>query len=144
MKNKEFYDLMNLEYCLWPDDSGEVSLEVSYNKEKLFDEYDRYDYVIGKFIDWLESEYKEPIKLSDDEKVILRNIDKRYKWIARDKYYNLGIYDVKPYKNESVGFWKNNNNIFDGRYFNAYNHLFQFIKWSNDEPYSIEELLKDD
>ncbi len=139
MKNKEFYDLMNLEYCLWPDDSGEVSLEVSYNKEKLFDEYDRYDYVIGKFIDWLESEYKEPIKLSDDEKTILRNIGKKYKWIARDYDGNLCIYSIKPYKGTEI--WEYNEGY---SAFRGFNHLFQFIKWSDDEPYSIEELLKDE
>lgn len=139
MKNKEFYDLMNLEYCLWPDDSGEVSLEVSYNKEKLFDEYDRYDYVIGKFIDWLESEYKEPIKLTDDEKVILRNILQEYEWIARDIDGSLYAYFSKPRKLTKTWVCSEVNNGMK-----TFNHLFQFIKWEDEEPWSIEELLKDE
>ena len=27
---------------------------------------------------------------------------------------------------------------------NIYAHLFQFVEWEDDEPYSIEELLKED
>lgn len=79
------------------------------------------------------------IKLSDEEKVILKNTDKRFKWIARDKDGNLFIYGNKPIKRESswiseivfnrLGMW-------------IFNHLFQFIKWGDKYPYLIEDLLK--
>ena len=41
-------------------------------------------------------------EFTDDELCILRNIDKKYKWIARDKSGNLCIFDEKPNKNEEI------------------------------------------
>lgn len=79
------------------------------------------------------------IKLSDEEKVILKNTDKRFKWIARDKDGNLFIYDNKPIKRESS--WISEI-IFNWFGMWIFNHLFQFIKWEDEEPYLIEDLLK--
>lgn len=90
--------------------------------------------------EWLEDEYKKPIKLSDDEKAILKNINKKYKWIVRNGFGDLDICDVKPYKGKM--FWLEDNG--DMAEMNIFGHLFQFIEWSDDEPYSIEELLKDE
>ena len=91
-------------------------------------------------IKWLKSERKEQIKLSDAERVILENIDKDYKWIARDKYDNqLFIYTVKPIKNEIKKNWGVEGDNAD---LELFNHLFQFIKWEDENPYNIEELLK--
>ena len=74
--------------------------------------------------------------LSDAERVILENIDEDYKWIARDECGRLNIFASKPKK--YTNFW--NGNVLLG--INAFNHLFQFIKWENEQPYNIEELLK--
>ena len=50
---------------------------------------------------WLKAKHKEKIKLSDAERVILENVDKKYKWIARDRLFNeLYIYADKPTQNE--------------------------------------------
>ena len=88
-------------------------------------------------IDWLKSEHKEPIKLSDAERVILENIDKNYKWIARDKSgAQLKVYTEKPIKKDH--YW--HSTIY--KYITPFNHLFQFIKWEDTEAYNIEELLK--
>ena len=46
---------------------------------------------------WLEQEYKEPIKLTEDEKAILRNVDKRYKYIVRS-FGMLEVFEAKPYR----------------------------------------------
>lgn len=35
---------------------------------------------------------------TEDEKFIARNIDKKYKWIARDSNGNLYVYGEKPEK----------------------------------------------
>lgn len=76
--------------------------------------------------------------LSEDEMVILRNLDKNWKWIARDEDNELYIFETKPCK-ESY-FWSSE----DGNWqIDCYfTNLFQFIKWTDKEPYNIEELLK--
>ena len=80
---------------------------------------------------------KEKPKLTEDEKVILRNIDKEYKWITRDKDGDLGFHSVKPHK--EVYFWSS----LEANYVDdLFPNLFQFIKWEDDEPYSIKELLE--
>lgn len=87
--------------------------------------------------EWLKQEHKEEIKLSEAERVILENIDKQCKWIARDKNNTLCVYETEPKKDSY--FWC------DGNYtvsFEIFNHLFQFVSWEDDEPYNIEELLK--
>jgi hypothetical protein len=78
---------------------------------------------------------QKPI-LTEDEKTILRNLPRKYKWIARDSSGALFVYGNKPEKGS---------NVWTGDclgYFNSFKHLFQFIKWEDKEPYNIEELLK--
>lgn len=78
--------------------------------------------------------------LSEDERVILRNLDKKWKWIARDmEDNNLHIYTLEPTK--VIDCW-NVAGLDNYENFYIYNHLFQFIKWNDKEPYNIEELLK--
>ena len=79
-------------------------------------------------------ERKDP-KITEDEKVILRNLPEKYKWIARDENGLIFLYSKKPSKCDYS--WIGYNDIAF-----PYYHLFQFIKWEDEEPYSIEELLK--
>lgn len=83
-------------------------------------------------------ERKEKLKLTDVEKLILMNVDKRLKYIARDKNGSLYVYKNKPIKNHNE-YWSDGS---CGRDF-CFDHLFQFIKWTDDEPYLIEDLLKE-
>lgn len=94
----------------------------------------------NRFGEWLYEEYKKPITISTDEKTILRNLQDDFKWIARDSSNRLYIYKEKPIKRESA--WYDETNM--SYSFNLYAHLFQFVQWEDDEPYSIEELLKED
>ena len=87
--------------------------------------------------EWLEQEYQEPITLTDDEKVILKNIPRKYEWIARDKNGRLYLYLQKPQKLKT--YWKSSSLEFE---FSIYDDLFQFIKWEDENPYNIDELLK--
>ena len=80
-------------------------------------------------------ERKEKPKPTEDEKVILQNIPKKYKYIARDKSGLIFLFSKKPSKCEYS--WIGYNDIAF-----PYYHLFEFIKWEDEEPYSIEELLK--
>ena len=81
-------------------------------------------------------ERKEKPKLNEDEKAILKVLlNEKYKWIARDKNDWLYVYASKPKK--GITTWENT-----GSPMMPFVHLFNFIKWEDDEPYSIEELLK--
>ena len=81
-------------------------------------------------------ERKDEPKLTEDEKVILKNVPKEYKWIARDIDGCLYVYASKPKK--GITMWEDSS----GLPMISFDHLFQFIKWEDDEPYSIKELLK--
>ena len=71
---------------------------------------------------------------SDDEKLIARNIDTEYKWMARDNDGNLYVYEGKPKKEESS--WYS-----DGcSLFFQFNHLFSAIKWKDEEPTLISDI----
>ena len=81
-------------------------------------------------------ERKEKPKLNEDEKAILKVLlNENYKWIARDKNDWLYVYASKPKKGITI--WENT-----GSPMMPFVHLFNFIKWEDEEPYSIEELLE--
>ena len=88
------------------------------------------DYTLKELL-W---ERKEKSKPTYDEKIILRNMPEKYKWIARDKNGLIFLYAKKPSKCEySWGGCK--------YMLLPLEHLFQFIQWEDDEPYLIEDLL---
>ena len=77
--------------------------------------------------------------LAEDERVILENLDKKWKWIARDENGCLCVYDKKPKKGK-YELWLVTN---DYERMNVLKKgIFKFIKWEDDKPYNIEELLK--
>ena len=80
-------------------------------------------------------ERKEKPKLTEDEKAILRNLPKEYKWIARDLSGMVYIFIERPEKGQAIWYGC-------GQPMIPFYHLFQFIQWEDDEPYLIEELLK--
>ena len=102
------------------------------NSCNLFDVMKVYQDYTCKELLW---ERKETPKLTEDEKAILRNVPKEYKWIARDSSGMVYIFIEKPEKRQAIwyGF---------GQPMIPFYHLFQFIKWEDEELYSIEELLK--
>lgn len=78
--------------------------------------------------------HREEIFITPDEKAILRNI-KGFNYIARTKDGNLYIYKIKPIKEADAyyeGCWHE---------FKMFNHLFQMVQWTDDEPWKIEDLL---
>lgn len=88
---------------------------------------------------WLLSEYKEPIKLTRLEYELLKFLnDEGSKYIARDLCGQiLYRYRDKPTKNK-MGEWVRGGTCIDLRMFN---NLFQFVKWEDAEPTSIQEVL---
>lgn len=90
------------------------------------------DYTCKKLL-WERKEKPQP-KLTEDEKAILRNVPQYYKWIARDGNGVVCLYPDKPHKSKTI--WDSYGALF------PFHHLFQFIKWEDDEPYLIEDLLE--
>ena len=82
-------------------------------------------------------ERKEPPRLTNDEIAILRNIDKEYKWIARDKNGILYIYDSVPKKRGNYR-WSRDTLHVD---LSLFSNMFNFIQWWDGKPYNINDLL---
>lgn len=109
----------------------------------LHDFYTTHTHItVNDFKEWLSAEYKEPIKLTIEEYIILKNIDKKYfNYIARNKNGSLYLYFSKPNKNNDAGIWKELSYMHCEDFY-MFKNLFQFITWDDSEPYNIEELLK--
>lgn len=91
------------------------------------------DYTLKKVL-W---ERKEKPKITEGEKWLLGNLPDTHKYIARNKYTGLYVYRDKPKKREI-----NWNRLDDDSIpLCGFNHLFQFIKWEDEEPYLISDLL---
>lgn len=88
---------------------------------------------------WLLSEYREPIKVSKLEHDILKYLsdNTRHTYIARNKDGNLFLYDTEPVKNKVNDWWSGRN--IHGML--AFNKLFQFVKWEDEKPTSIKDVL---
>ena len=82
---------------------------------------------------FLLADYVEPIHLSHDEYVILKNLDSEWKYIRRHRDNTLHLC--------------NHNNFMGSNYcvieMKCFNHLFQFIKTDDEEPYEIAKLIAD-
>lgn len=127
---------LNLDYdgFLWISDFDEnLNIIDCDNELDIMKVYK--DYTCKELL-WERKEPKEKPKLTEDEKAILRNLPKEYKWIAKDNNGPICVFIDKP---EKIGY------VWSSEFFEVlslFQHLFQFIKWEDDEPYSIEELLK--
>ena len=110
------------------------------------DKCSEYKDCISCYLNWLKSEQKEAIKLTEAERTILENIDKNYKWIARNCDGRLDVYTAKPIKNEENNYWDFacNEEDCENEKLVLFEHLFKFVEWEDKEPYNIEELLKGD
>ena len=78
-------------------------------------------------------------QFTNDELCILRNIDKKYKWIARDENGNLCIFNEKPNKSEEM--W---DNVIHSSFIElgCFNNLFNSINWEDDEPIYIDDYVE--
>lgn len=77
-------------------------------------------------------------KFTEDEKVILRNLNSKYQWLVRDNSsQTLYVYENKPEKE--------NDEIWCPRFrvtpLFMFNHLFQSITWEDDEPCEFRRYL---
>ena len=80
-------------------------------------------------------------EFSEDEKVIAMHINKKYKWMARDKSGGLYIYMSKPMKKDSSNNWLVDNLLYINiKDFIDSKDMFSSIKWEDDEPTRISDI----
>lgn len=82
-------------------------------------------------------ERKELPMLKEIERLILKEVPKEYKYIARDDNSNLFFFRKKPYKSSYC--WLSCESHYKS--ITILKHLFNFIKWEDKEPYLISDLL---
>lgn len=115
----------------------------------IFDEEDDHDCGCNfSRMKWMLSEYKEQlIKVSKLEYEILKYVQKEgFNFITRsnsdylygDLYGNLFIYEIKPIKHDGIAGWCTTGKSY---VLYAFSDLFQFVKWEDEKPTSIKEVL---
>lgn len=143
---------MKIDLCklLGVEEGEEFNIEGFGIKYRIYN--NRLECYDANFKEWICSTFgfnkliaSEIIKLpkkkqfTDDELCILRNIDKKYKWIARDESGSLCIFDEKPKKSEEM--WDNVTHS-DFIELNCYNSLFNSIQWEDEEPIRIDDYVE--
>ena len=74
-------------------------------------------------------------KINQEEYEVLKGLDDKWKWIARNYNGALIIYTSKPMENPNL-YWDSFGERMDDR-------LFQFIQWEDEEPHEIAELIEE-
>jgi hypothetical protein len=83
----------------------------------------------------LLEEYKKPVKLSKFEYEYLKVAKKEgFNFIARDKSNRLYRFEKQPTKDNAT--WGSR-----GDYVGMFKSTFSFVKWEDEEPYNIDEIL---
>lgn len=83
----------------------------------------------------LLEEYKKPVKLSKFEYEYLKVAKKEgFNFIARDKSNRLYGFEKQPTKGNAT--WGSR-----GDYVGMFKSTFSFVKWEDEEPYNIDEIL---
>ena len=96
-----------------------------------------------KKIKWLYEEYKEhkeQPKLTKDERKLCEIITSDT-YIARDKSGSLFVYDKKPYKKDDRIGWCAKDYCVSISDFIFAGCNFSFIKWEDEEPWKVSDLL---
>ena len=78
-------------------------------------------------------------ELSPNEAIILSFLPMKWKWVTRDNDRRLAIWTKKPYKEEKRGRWMNTKGeviLF------PYTELFKTIKWSDNAPVNIDQMIR--
>ena len=143
MKNKEKYEkeIMNIacsgDSIAVMKKSGRV---VSCNETEcslcLFRDSDCRE----KTRDWAESEYIEKTVISKRDRMFLDLLKDRWKYMARDNISNaVYIFTEIPEKSE-VGYFAYTGEV--RRISSDLNVIFPMVKWSDEEPWLIEDLKK--
>ena len=107
-----------------------------------YSDYSQSSLTLNEFV-YIEKIIKLPKKkqFTDDELCILRNIDKKYKWIAKDKSGDIFTFVSKPIKTEKLWSdgWSNGDSYASLEAIK--NSLFTEIKWEDAEPIYIDDYV---
>ena len=77
-------------------------------------------------------------KINKEEYQVLKELDDKWKWIARDELRNsVYVFYKKP--NKYSTYWEDEDMIYE----QIDENLFQFIKWEDEEPHNIAELIEE-
>lgn len=150
MKNKEKYMTEIIDACLdgmtiaVKADGKPCICQKTSCKECIF--YDRTNpYTClsrDKVRAWADSEYIERPVISKRDKAFLKYLREEYEFIARDENGTLFVYETQPKKVNAC--W-NSVGLISERYLYVnrnFNVDFPMIKWSDEEPWTIEDLKK--
>ena len=90
--------------------------------------------------EWAESEYIEKPVISKRDRMFLELFNDKCKYIARDSNGKLHGYELTAMKNEKMEIWDTVAEYVNIDYF--FTTDFPMIKWSDSEPWLIEDLKK--
>ena len=79
-------------------------------------------------------------KINQEEYEVLKELDDKWEWIARDSNASLWAYKTKPRRCGGSIEWED---PVDGNYHYIYTDQFNFARWEDEEPYSIAELVEE-
>lgn len=120
---------------------GEFSSELSIYKVYEIVAYMGLPYLSERIDTACELVWERKPELSEAERVILENVDKKYKWIARDGYIEeegmraeLGLFEHMPIRMND--YWSGTNCASF-----TFSNLFKMVKWEDEEPTLIADLL---
>ena len=119
------------------DDVGDKVHALYCYDERLIDNDGDKTFDIVAVYELNEVWKREEPTITEDEKTILRNLPETCKWIARDRDGRLFVYRDKPSKATTA--WLS---TLGYTFLDSFNHLFKMVKWEDDEPWKIEDLLK--
>ena len=94
---------------------------------------------------WLKEEYVEQIYyLTELEENILRMLDSKWEYMARDENGNLSLFDNEPVKSSSLNIWQPRLLVFlqQPLYCTFEPNIFRMVKWTDSWATSIESLKK--
>lgn len=92
--------------------------------------------------EWSESEYIEKPTITSKEKAFLNLLLPRWKYIVRDKNTSLYVFTTIPRKATDCWSVKDISNDYCHVFKDLLGEMFNFIKWEDEEPWSIEDLKK--
>lgn len=90
---------------------------------------------------WLKNKHKGGMELSEEEKIILRSLHGKYKWIARDKNKELFVFSEKAVKDLQNGVWEVTTDTHWLHSLDIKDGYFKGIQWEDEEPYNILDLI---
>lgn len=143
MKNKEKYakEIMNIacngdSIAILKESGRIVSCDGTRCSLCLFRDYDCKE----KTREWAESEYIEKPVISKRDRAFLEYLDDGYIHIARNSYGCLIAWTGEVIKGETV--WNDEVGTEDFTSFDGFKVQFPMVKWSDSEPWLIEDLKK--